>query len=68
MCFGLTLNIIAQKIMFVNMFLMFVDNFFVLGIKIALAPITNEGYLILELFINDYAFPSKRSASVTLSR
>ena len=54
--------------MFVNMFLMFVDNIFILNIKIAIAPITNEGYLILELFINNYAFPSKRSASVTLSR
>ena len=68
MCFGLTLNVIARKFMFVNMFLMFFDNISILDIKTALAPITNEGYLILELFINNYAFPSKRSASVTLSR
>lgn len=51
MCFGLTLNIIALKFMFVNMFLMFVDNFFVLDIKIALAPLGNEGvFLLYELF------------------
>ena len=43
MCFGLTLNIIARKFMFVNMFLMFADNFFVFDIKIALAPLWNEG-------------------------
>lgn len=33
------------------MFLMFVDNFFVLDIKIALAPLGNEGvFLLYELF------------------
>ena len=30
------MNIITRKFMFVNMFLMFVDNFFALDIKIAL--------------------------------
>ena len=49
MCFGLTLNIIAQKFMFVNMFLMYVDKFFVLDIKIALAPFGTKAVIYNDL-------------------
>ena len=49
MCFGLTLNIIARKFMFVNILLMFVDNFFVLDIKISLAPFGTRAVIYNDL-------------------
>ena len=49
MCFGLTLNIIARKFMFVNMFLMFFDNIFILDIKIALAPFGTKAVIYNDL-------------------
>ena len=49
MCFGLTLNIIALKFMFVNMFLMFVDEFFVLDTKTALAPFGTKAVIYNDL-------------------
>ena len=49
MCFGLTLNIIALKFMFVNMFLMFVDKFFVLDTKTALAPFGTKAVIYNDL-------------------
>ena len=49
MCFGLTLNIIARKFMFVNMLLMFVDKFFVLDTKTALAPFGTKAVIYNDL-------------------
>ena len=49
MCFGLTLNIIARKFMIVNMFLMFVDKFFVLDTKTALAPFGTKAVIYNDL-------------------
>ena len=49
MCFGLTLNIIARKFMFVNMFLMFADNFFVLDTKTALDPFGTKAVIYNDL-------------------
>ena len=49
MCFGLTLNTIARKFMFVNMFLMFSDNFFVLNIKTALATFGTKAVIYNDL-------------------
>ena len=45
MSFRFDRNIIAPTFMFVNRFLMFYDNFFVLYIKIALVPFGTRAFV-----------------------